>query len=153
MKKKSMVIITIVIIAIIFVIVGWKWGQGKTDWYPLSGAFGPLNLYELDETLTDNDMSSTYYLDSVQDFRIDGQFTIKRGEVKIIVSMNDQYIFEQDLNSEVSRFESEIYTDQKGELRIDMILSEDVDGEFTMTIYTRETKFRRLLERIRRFLP
>ncbi len=145
MKKKLIVIIVILIIAGILMIAGWKWGKGKTDWFDSFGEFGPLNLMEQDETLTSNDMSSTYYLNSVQDFRIEGQFTIRKGEVKLIVSMNGQFLFEQDLNSEVSRFESEIYTDQKGALQIDMIISDDVDGSYETTIYTRETKYRKFL--------
>lgn len=152
MKKKVMVIVGIVIIAIILVIAGWKWGKGKTDWYKSAELFGPLNLMELDEELTSNDSYYAYYLNSVQDFRVEGQTTIRKGEVKIIVSMNDQYLFEQDLNSEVSQFESEIYTDQEGELQVDMIISDDADGEYTIAIYTRKMKYRRLLERIKRFI-
>ena len=82
---------------------------------------------------------------------IEGDFVIREGEVKVIASLNGEFLCEKDLNSEVGKFESDIYTDKKGELQIDVISPDDVDGEFRMITYTRESNFNRLLRRIKDF--
>ena len=153
MKKKMLVITGIIGIAIIFIVVGGIWLQKKRDWYDSFESYGTLNLIEgfSDETMTSNNFSDIMYLDSVKDFRIEGDFVIREGEVKVIASLNGEFLFEKDLNSEVGKFDSDIYTDKKGELQIDVISPDDVDGEFRMITYTRESNFNRLLRRIKDF--
>lgn len=151
MKKKILVKIGIAIIVIIFAIAVGIWSQKKRDWYDSFESYGTLNIMEglPNEGITSNDFSDIMYLDSVKDFQIKGQFTIRKGEVKVVISLNGELLFEKDLNSEVGTFESDVYTDKKGEIQIDVIIPDDVDGEYLMTTYTRETNWNRLIRRIK----
>lgn len=149
MKKRILVIAGIICIGIILAVIVRSWLQKKDDWYNSVEGYGPLNVMELDKSAFTNNTDMTYPLDSVMDFQIKGQFTISKGEVEIIASLNGELLFMKTLNSEVQTFESDIYTDRTGEIKVDMIISDDIQGDYSVVIYTRETNLNRLIRRMK----
>lgn len=149
MKKKIIVITGIIITLIVLIVFVGIWSKKKREWIDSVEQFGPMNVMELDENAYTNSTYMLFSLDTVKDFQIKGRFTIREGEVEIVASLNGDTLFTKSLNSEVQTFESDIYPDKKGEIKVDIIIPDDAKGDYSVTIRTRETNLNRLIRRIK----
>lgn len=151
-KKMGQIIVGIIIALSIIIIIGGIWGHRKRSWEESVKGYGPLNMMELDPNAETNDTCIIFSLDFKKDFRIEGNFTIKSGPVKVIASLNGNVLFEDELSGGEATFKSQTFTEQEGEIRVYIIIPDDADGDYTVTIYTQETNLSWLLGKLKESL-
>lgn len=147
MKKKLVVTACVFLVIIVAVIVAFVYFKSKTDWVNAGSNYGPLNVMELEsenETSGGNNTKVTFNIDSKKDIKITGQFHIKEGSVKAVLYMNDEKIAEQTFDEGSYNEEMAEVENVRGVVKIELVISDDVAGNYQVTVDTRETKWNRL---------
>lgn len=137
MKKRGIIIV--VTLFLIVVIVGTCY-LIKGEWKEAMSTFGPLNIMVTDDmgTISENCSTSSFLLSSKNDFYLSGNIRINKGNVSCIITCNGDKIYENFFGEGDHQINTDIFRDKGGEICIEIIASDDVDGDYNIAIYTRE---------------
>lgn len=138
MKKKIIIIIPIVIILIA---VAWLYFSGKRQWLEDWNTYGPLNIMQYDEAADSNDTSSTSYMTNKKDIYFSNVIHIKKGSMKLKFCINDEVVYEYTLDAGEHLFDTDVLENITGKVSVFIYASDDIEGNYTITAYTRETRW------------
>lgn len=137
MKKRGIIIV--VTLFLIVIIVGTCY-LIKGEWKEVMSTFGPLNIMLTDDigTISENCSTSSFLLSSKNDFYLSGNITINKGNVSCIITCSGDKIYENFFSEGDHQINTDIIKDKGGEINIEIIASDDVDGDYNIAIYTRK---------------
>lgn len=168
-RKKAKVPIWIRLPVILLVAVGIVlWGIQKEEWSERTYSKGVLNIMALDESVASNNTEATDYIRSIGEFQMKGTLMIEQGTVEVTVQMGEKEILHEIYGPGEYEFETEVYNaadaracgasevSVKGisETYVGMVIwdykiSDDAEGTYTTSYYTRRTNFERFYDRLR----
>ncbi len=146
MKKKIIIIIPIVAILIA---VACMYFSGKCQWLDAWSTYGPLNIMQYDEAADSNNMSSNYYMTNKKDIYFSNVINIKKGSMKLKFLINDEVVYEYTLDVGEHLFDTDVLENVSGTVSVLIYASDDIDGDYSVTAYTRETRWESFKARIK----
>lgn len=147
MKKKLLVVFSVIIVLICAVLAVL---QTKTNWNTDVENYGPLNM-NFDEDFTSNDFSFWYEITSPKDFVVLNNISIIQGEAKITIYFNEEVIFEENFEEGEHVIETDEISGVTGDVTVDVKLSDDVKGTYSIKINTRQKRLYKLKQRIKEY--
>lgn len=148
--KKSMKRILIGLVLFIILLGGAYivLSNTMTDWLNACEGYGNLNVMEMDADAQSNDFNFIFNINKNQDFKIAGDLLITKGTVKVSYSLDGKLLSEEVYSKGNHTLESESYSDMDGELDIICEVSDDAEGSYKLSVYTRESLFQKLVSRV-----
>lgn len=137
MNKKG--IVAIIIVFLLILILGICFFV-KGEWNEAMSTYGPLNIMECDDTknIKDNYSAASCLLSGKKDFYLSENIRVNKGSVSCIITCNGVKICENVFREGAHQINTDIINDKSGEIIIEIIASDDVDGDYNVAIYTRE---------------
>lgn len=139
-KKKTIIIISIIVILLA---AAGIWSQGRQDGSRAST--GGL----LEERGDDKSSHFAFNFDTLVDVQFEAQFTSNSGPVQyhMICSINDEVVFEkEESNVSSATVTSKTFKNQKGTMKLEFIIPDDAEGEYTLEIRTKQTNLTKTIE-------
>lgn len=148
--KKTIKILIAVLILIAVVAVFLIWGFSDTDWNEASGTYGDLNIIELDDSENDelkNETSASYDLSQsqIRDCYFSGQLNVTNGTTDIKITIDDEVVYEKSFGEGTYEIKTDIFEDCSGEACIYISASDDVDGNYSVSIFTRKKNIDKII--------
>lgn len=146
MKKRIIAVIIVggLIVILIFAYIGL---QQKTDWTESVDSYGEFNP-EREEGITTENYGNGYDVYTVKDIRITSDILTQGGEVTLDIYLNDNLEAERTYNAGKTEEIIVEVPDFKGTISTNLIAESDVTGTYSVKIYTRETRFHKILRRL-----
>lgn len=146
MKKR---IITVIIVGglIVILILAYIGLQQKTDWTESVDSYGEFNP-EREEGITTENYGNGYDVYTVKDIRVTSDILTQGGEVTLDIYLNDNLEAERTYNAGKTEEIIVEVPDFKGTISTNLIAESDVTGTYSVKIYTRETRFHKILRRL-----
>lgn len=119
-----------------------------TDWLNACEGYGNLNVMAMDDDAQSNDFSFSFTINKNQDFKIAGNLLLTKGTVKVSYSLDGKLLSEEVYSKGNHVLESETYSGMDGELDIICEVSDDAEGSYKLSVYTRESLFQKLVSRV-----
>lgn len=145
--KKRIIAVIIVGGLIVILILAYIGLQQKTDWTESVDSYGEFNP-EREEGITTENYGNGYDVYTVKDIRITGNILTQGGEVTLDIYLNDNLEAERTYNAGKTEEIIVEVPDFKGTISTNLIAESDVTGTYSVKIYTRETRFHKILRRL-----
>lgn len=145
--KKRIIAVIIVGGLIVILILAYIGLQQKTDWTESVDSYGEFNP-EREEGITTENYGNGYDVYTVKDIRITSDILTQGGEVTLDIYLNDNLEAERTYNAGKTEEIIVEVPDFKGTISTNLIAEPDVTGTYSVKIYTRETRFHKILRRL-----
>ena len=145
--KKRIIAVIIVGGLIVILILAYIGLQQKTDWTESVDSYGEFNP-EREEGITTENYGNGYDVYTVKDIRVTSDILTQGGEVTLDIYLNDNLEAERTYNAGKTEEIIVEVPDFKGTISTNLIAESDVTGTYSVKIYTRETRFRKILRRL-----
>lgn len=145
--KKRIIAVIIVGGLIVILILAYIGLQQKTDWTESVDSYGEFNP-EREEGITTENYGNGYDVYTVKDIRVTGNILTQGGEVTLDIYLNDNLEAERTYNAGKTEEIIVEVPDFKGTISTNLIAESDVTGTYSVKIYTRETRFHKILRRL-----
>lgn len=145
--KKRIIAVIIVGGLIVILILAYIGLQQKTDWTESVDSYGEFNP-EREEGITTENYGNGYDVYTVKDIRITSDILTQGGEVTLDIYLNDNLEAERTYNAGKTEEIIVEVPDFKGTISTNLIAESDVTGTYSVKIYTRETRFHKILRRL-----
>ncbi len=145
--KKRIIAVIIVGGLIVILILAYIGLQQKTDWTESVDSYGEFNP-EREEGITTENYGSGYDVYTVKDIRVTSDILTQGGEVTLDIYLNDNLEAERTYNAGKTEEIIVEVPDFKGTISTNLIAESDVTGTYSVKIYTRETRFHKILRRL-----
>lgn len=145
--KKRIIAVIIVGGLIVILILAYIGLQQKTDWTESVDSYGEFNP-EREEGITTENYGNGYDVYTVKDIRITSDILTQGGEVTLDIYLNDNLEAERTYNAGKTEEIIVAVPDFKGTISTNLIAESDVTGTYSVKIYTRETRFHKILRRL-----
>lgn len=145
--KKRIIAVIIVGGLIVILILAYIGLQQKTDWTESVDSYGEFNP-EREEGITTENYGNGYDVYTVKDIRITSDILTQGGEVTLDIYLNDNLEAERTYNAGKTEEIIVEVPDFKGTISTNLIAESDVTGTYSVKIYTRETRFHKMLRRL-----
>lgn len=148
MNKKG--IVAIIIVFLLILILGICFFV-KGKWNEAMSTYGPLNIMENDDmqNIKENCSTSSYLVSGKKDFYLSGNIRVNKGNASCIITCNGEKIYENSFSKGDYLINTDVYKDKDGEICIEIIASDDVDGDYNIAIYTRESILNHFIRRLK----
>lgn len=146
MKKRIIAVIIVggLIVILILTYIGL---QQKTDWTESVDSYGEFNP-EREDGITTENYGNGYDVYTVKDIRVTSDILTQGGEVTLDIYLNDNLEAERTYNAGKTEEIIVEVPDFKGTISTNLIAESDVTGTYSVKIYTRETRFHKILRRL-----
>lgn len=145
--KKRIIAVIIVGGLIVILILAYIGLQQKTDWTESVDSYGEFNP-EREEGITTENYGNGYDVYTVKDIRVTSDILTQGGEVTLDIYLNDNLEAERTYNAGKTEEIIVEVPDFKGIISTNLIAESDVTGTYSVKIYTRETRFHKILRRL-----
>ena len=145
--KKRIIAVIIVGGLIVILILAYIGLQQKTDWTESVDSYGEFNP-EREEGITTENYGNGYDVYTTKDIRVTGNILTQGGEVTLDIYLNDNLEAERTYNAGKTEEIIVEVPDFKGTISTNLIAESDVTGTYSVKIYTRETRFHKILRRL-----
>lgn len=145
--KKRIIAVIIVGGLIVILILAYIGLQQKTDWTESVDSYGEFNP-EREEGITTENYGNGYDVYTVKDIRVTSDILTQGGEVTLDVYLNNNLEAERTYNAGKTEEIIVEVPDFKGTISTNLIAESDVTGTYSVKIYTRETRFHKILRRL-----
>lgn len=145
--KKRIIAVIIVGGLIVILILAYIGLQQKTDWTESVDSYGEFNP-EREEGITTENYGNGYDVYTVKDIRVTSDILTQGGEVTLDIYLNDNLEAERTYNAGKTEEIIVEVPDFKGRISTNLIAESDVTGTYSVKIYTRETRFHKILRRL-----
>lgn len=145
--KKRIIAVIIVGGLIVILILAYIGLQQKTDWTESVDSYGEFNP-EREDGITTENYGNGYDVYTVKDIRITSDILTQGGEVTLDIYLNDNLEAERTYNAGKTEEIIVEVPDFKGTISTNLIAESDVTGTYSVKIYTRETRFHKILRRL-----
>lgn len=145
--KKRIIAVIIVGGLIVILILAYIGLQQKTDWTESVDSYGEFNP-EREEGITTENYGNGYDVYTVKDIRVTSDILTQGGEVTLDIYLNDNLEAERTYNAGKTEEIIVEVPDFKGTISTNLIAESDVTGTYSVKIYTRETRFHKMLRRL-----
>lgn len=145
--KKRIIAVIIVGGLIVILILAYIGLQQKTDWTESVDSYGEFNP-EREDGITTENYGSGYDVYTVKDIRVTSDILTQGGEVTLDIYLNDNLEAERTYNAGKTEEIIVEVPDFKGTISTNLIAESDVTGTYSVKIYTRETRFHKILRRL-----
>ena len=145
--KKRIIAVIIVGGLIVILILAYIGLQQKTDWIESVDSYGEFNP-EREEGITTENYGNGYDVYTVKDIRVTSDILTQGGEVTLDIYLNDNLEAERTYNAGKTEEIIVEVPDFKGTISTNLIAESDVTGTYSVKIYTRETRFHKILRRL-----
>ena len=145
--KKRIIAVIIVGGLIVILILAYIGLQQKTDWTESVDSYGEFNPEREDGKTTEN-YGNGYDVYTVKDIRVTSDILTQGGEVTLDIYLNDNLEAERTYNAGKTEEIIVEVPDFKGTISTNLIAESDVTGTYSVKIYTRETRFHKILRRL-----
>lgn len=145
--KKRIIAVIIVGGLIVILILAYIGLQQKTDWTESVDSYGEFNP-EREEGITTENYGNGYDVYTVKDIRVTSDILTQGGEVTLDIYLNDNLEAERTYNAGKTEEIIVEVPDFKGTVNMNLIAESDVTGTYSVKIYTRETRFHKILRRL-----
>lgn len=145
--KKRIIAVIIVGGLIVILILAYIGLQQKTDWTESVDSYGEFNP-EREEGITTENYGNGYDVYTVKDIRVTSNILTQGGEVTLDIYLNDNLEAERTYNAGKTEEIIVEVPDFKGTISTNLIAESDVTGTYSVKIYTRETRFHKILRRL-----
>ncbi len=145
--KKRIIAVIIVGGLIVILILAYIGLQQKTDWTESVDSYGEFNP-EREEGITTENYGNGYDVYTVKDIRVTSDILTQGGEVTLDIYLNDNLEAERTYNAGKTEEIIVEVPDFKGTISTNLIAESDVTGTYSVKIYTRETRFHKILRRL-----
>lgn len=145
--KKRIIAVIIVGGLIVILILAYIGLQQKTDWTESVDSYGEFNP-EREEGITTENYGNGYDVYTVKDIRVTSDILTQGGEVTLDIYLNDNLEVERTYNAGKTEEIIVEVPDFKGTISTNLIAESDVTGTYSVKIYTRETRFHKMLRRL-----
>lgn len=146
--KKRIIAVIIVGGLIVILILAYIGLQQKTDWTESVDSYGEFNP-EREEGITTENYGNGYDVYTIKDIRVTSDILTQGGEVTLDIYLNNNLEAERTYNAGKTEEIIVEVPDFKGTISTNLIAEPDVTGIYSVKIYTRETRFNKLLRRLR----
>lgn len=145
-------IIIAISIFIILVIIGTSFFV-KGEWKETMSTFGPLNIIGTDdsEIISENRTGSSFLLSEKRDYYLSGSVTVNKGKASCIITCDGIKIYENNFDTGNWQIETDVFNDRTGEIYIEILASDDVEGDYNIILYTRENTFNHIIRRLKEY--
>ena len=144
MRKRVFVVIGF---AAVLLITIFLYLCSKTSWKEEMSTYGPLNIMKLDSEATKNESTDWFHIDSEKDVKITGSISIYEGNAKVLVRHENDILFDKSYGKGNYTFETEAYEDVNGEIEVMIIATDDISGEYSVSMQTRESRLQKVKEK------
>lgn len=150
-KHKHGIIIAISIFLILIIICISFFVKG--EWKETMSTYGPLNVIETDDIgiISENRISSSFILSEKRDYYLSGSVTVNKGTVSCIITCDGIKIYEKNFDTGSYQIKTDVFNDKTGEIYIEISASDDVEGDYNITLYTRESIFNHIVGRLKEY--
>ncbi len=145
--KKRIIAVIIVGGLIVILILAYIGLQQKTDWTESVDSYGEFNP-EREDGITTENYGNGYDVYTVKDIRVTSDILTQGGEVTLDIYLNDNLEAERTYNAGKTEEIIVEVPDFKGTISTNLIAESDVTGTYSVKIYTRETRFHKILRRL-----
>ena len=145
--KKRIIAVIIVGGLIVILILAYIGLQQKTDWTESVDSYGEFNP-EREDGITTENYGNGYDVYTVKDIRVTSDILTQGGEVTLNIYLNDNLEAERTYNAGKTEEIIVEVPDFKGTISTNLIAESDVTGTYSVKIYTRETRFHKILRRL-----
>ena len=121
--------------------------QQKTAWTESADSYGEFNP-EREDGITTENYGSGYDVYTTKDIRVTGNILTQGGEVTLDIYLNDNLEVERTYDAGKTEEIIIEVPDFKGTVNMNLIAESDVTGTYSVKIYTRETRFHKILRRL-----
>lgn len=123
----------------------------KGEWREAMSTFGPLNIMATDDIqkINENNSTASFFLSGKNDFYLSGSVKVNKGTASCIITYNGVKIYENDFSEGDHQINTDVMKDKDGEIGIEILASDDVDGDYNVVIYTRESVLNHFIRRIK----
>lgn len=113
--------------------------------------FGPLNIMKTDDFagISENRTSSSFSLSEKSDYYVSGNVTVKKGNASCIITCDGTKIYEKQFTTGNYQIKTDTFHDKTGEIQIEILASDDVEGDYNIIVHTRERAWNHILRRLR----
>lgn len=142
----------IIVAIVIFIIIGTSFFI-KEQWKETMNTFGPLNIMETDdiETLSENRTSSSFSLSGKQDYYLSGSITVNKGNASCVITCDGTIIYENNFDKGNYQIKTDEFSNKTGKINVEIAATDDVEGDYNISIYTRESKFNHFIRRMKEY--
>lgn len=139
MKRRVIVIMVCVVLLVTGVCVYLC--NAKTRWKEDLESYGPLNIMKLDENVLKNEGNIQFDINSPKDIKFSYDIFITEGDLQLSFYINGAKYYEETLGVGEHKAETELFADVEGKVEIYYEASDDVEGRYSLKIYTREKQW------------
>lgn len=146
MKKRIIVIVICVALLVTGVLIYLC--NTKTEWHESLESYGPLNLMEGNANISKNEGDTLFDVYSPKDIKFAYKIFITEGDLQLSFYINGVKCHEETLGVGEHTLETEIFEDVEGQVGYYYEASDDVQGRYSIKIYTREKQWHRYKNRL-----
>lgn len=146
LKKVFLVILILIILAGIIVLILMN---TKTAWHNDLEMYGPLNIMVLDDGVLSNESDCWFDIEPGKDFKVAGEILVTKGSVTITYTLEDEVLSEEVYSNGNYSLESDVYLEKNGQLYILCSSSDDVEGTYSLSVFTRQSFLKKIIDSFR----